>query len=271
MNEAAEIDPLLYLRPPTMDAPTAITLGRSLLAAAPAVRLESFVVARDALKTALNDLETDWNAQHDVTPAEDPRPVDQSMDNAWSCLVGRVECCSKLPVSRHPIASRAREIMDVIAPDGTAILKAKYRVQWAHLNQRLERVGKLGMTADLRSIAGDPYVDEVERCFADYGRVLGITAATPTTETSVDLRERLRAFTQRMTDYSLQVLGMMRRDEPATVKLVRDALKPIDDVRAAAASRRATTATDEPAATPVAPPQPPTPPTRPSASPAPVG
>jgi len=270
MNEAIEIDPLLYLRPPTMDVPTAITLGRSLLAAAPAVRLESFVVARDALKSSLTDLEADWNAQQDITPDEDPRPVDQSMDNAWACLVGRVECGSKLPVARHPFASRAKEIMDVIAPDGTAILKAKYRVQWAHLNQRLERVNKLGMMADLRVIAGDPYVDEVELCFADYGRVLGITAATPTTETPVDLRERLRAFTQRMTDYSLQVLGLMRRDEPATVKVVRAALKPIDDVRAAAASRR-TTATDETAAPPAAPPVAPPQPTRPSASPAPIG
>ena len=49
MSEVNDIDPILYLRPPTMDVPAAIALGHSLLAASPAVDLESFVVARYAL------------------------------------------------------------------------------------------------------------------------------------------------------------------------------------------------------------------------------
>jgi hypothetical protein len=282
MSEVNDIDPILYLRPPTMDVPAAIALGHSLLAASPAVDLESFVVARNALKSSLTDLESGWNAQADATPAEDPRPADHAMDVAWDCLVGRTQCCANLPAERYPVALRAKEILAIIAPDGTAILKETYRKEWSHIHQRLARVNKLEMMEDLRTLAGEIYVTEVNRAFTEYGRVLGITAAPTTPAATVDLRERLRAFTQRMTDYSLQVLGLARRDEPATVKVARDALKPIDDVRAAAAARRANAAatdtteapaTPKPAPAPVV--EPPTatpkPVTRPSASPAPVG
>lgn len=261
MEQDSDFDPSPYLRLPQMDVATAFALVAALVAAAPSKHPEGVSRTLDALQestTALQHAARQHAIAREKVPA-DPRVADVAMDRAWAAMVRRIEGFTALPETRTPDVARARQVLLVIAPDGLAVLKSSYRVQWSKLKTRLDDVEARGMEADLRALAGDAFVDEVRDCFEVYGEAIGITAPAEFDTSLPNLLEHMRTVAQRLQAYVIQVIAMANPEKPATVKAARVALKPIDDLRAS--QRRAAQQ-----ATPALPQNP----SRPSAAPAPT-
>ena len=256
---ADELDPALYVRPPRVDVPGGIALGHQLLAAAPETMPQQATAALTELRAAVTDLESRW-AQRDLAPrAEDPRPIDLAADNAWSCLVIRLEAAAALPPDIYPFALRARELLQLLFPDRLAFTQLHYPSQWAEAQKRINNIQAHGLDIDLDRIAGVEYLTEVRRTHERYGEIVGTSQAKDAPATLPELAEPLRRLGRAMAGYGIQMVALyFSGDEPLRAR-VRRALHPLDQYRASAARRSQASNTTEP-------PKPPTPATPPTPS-----
>jgi hypothetical protein len=94
--------------------------------------------------------------------------------------------------------------------------------------------------------------------FAAYGKALGVTEAAAGAPDLESLLPLLREVQRDIGDYAIAVLGMRVKGDAKSLAVVRAALKPIDDHRAAAARAGAVGAATpaEPAPAPDAKPAP---------------
>jgi len=227
-----ELEAATYLRGVKTDAGTTLAMIAALLAAsskvAATVKLRRTLAA---LGAAHDGLQRAWRSRQYAARALDPRPYDAALDRAWAAMVARLMAWAQLPEERSPEVARAAEVVAVVAPDGLAVLKLPYRLQWSSLKARLDEVHERGLDDALAALAGDAFVAEVRERFEDYGRVLGITEAPADEEAQVNLSALLRAAQARLNDYVIQVLATTDADDPATVRAAREALRPILETR----------------------------------------
>lgn len=245
----------VYLSRPKLDVPTTIALSYALAAAFQRSLGDDAEAALRAVQSACEALEAAWGAQQ-ALPSDDNRPTRLALVNGWSAMVNRVEQYTRLPAERHPAQPVAVQLHGLLAPDGLAVAKATSRSLWSTVKSRLQVVRREGLDDDLRRIAGAEFVDEVNVCHRELGRVLHITEASEATAPG-NLLDLLREHSQAVSDYVVQVAATVKRNDPASVKAALDALKPIDDVREMAA-RGAGAVTEaqpspQPAPQPVAP------------------
>ncbi|HEX2574567.1 MAG TPA: hypothetical protein VH877_33785 [Polyangia bacterium] len=270
-----ELDPALYVRAPRIDVPSGIALGHQLLAAAPETLSPSAQAALNELRIAVTDLEARW-AQRDLAPkAMDPRPIDLAADNAWSCLVIRLEGAAALPVEIYPFALRARELLQLLFPDRLAFTQLHYPSQWAEAQKRINNIQAHGLQIDLDRIAGPEYLAEVRRTHERYGEIVGTSQAKDAPATVPELAEPLRRLGRAMAGYGIQMVALYFSGDEPTRARVRRALLPLDQYRASAAARKTQASTDgskpSPQTTPSTPSTTPsTPPTHAAAAPAPA-
>jgi hypothetical protein len=262
---ADELDPSLYVRPPRIDVPAGIALGHQLLAAAPETMPQQPTAALNELRAAVTDLEGRW-AQRDLAPrAEDPRPIDLAADNAWSCLVVRLEGAASLPPDIYPIALRARELLQLLFPDRLAFTQLHYPSQWAEAQKRLNNIQTHSLAIDIDHIAGPEYLAEVRRTHERYGEIVGTSQAKGAPTTLPELAEPLRRLGRAIAGYGIQMVALYFSGDEPTRARVRRALHPLDHYRAAARRNQANNTNDPPK--PPAPTTTPTPSTTPATPP----
>src|SRR5262249_29973943 len=134
-----------------------------------------------------------------------------------------------------------------ISPNDRGWLNAPYQVEWAESEKRLKKIDEENFAADTEALAGPEFFLEVRRAHKAYGIALGVTK--PSQEApEVNLADPLRAVARSIARYGVAVAGMVD-DDPATLAIVRKALRPIDDFREAQA-RRSADGTDAPAPAP---------------------
>lgn len=230
-----DFDPTPYVHAPTVDAPGALALAHALLSATPKGATPEVKRATAKLKSsvaALADVTT-------ATPADKPnrRAADSAIDNAWGATHGRLVAYARLPESEYPKAARAQELVDRLFPDGLAFLQLPHKSEWTESDKRLRVIKDEKLRADVDALVGKEFLAEVERTHAIYGEVLGITKAAGETS-DVRVLEPLRAVRRAIADYALKVAAMADLEDAASVKLVKAALKPIDDQRVETASRK---------------------------------
>lgn len=233
----ASFDRSDYDHLPVLDVPAGIGLARGLLAAMPPSAPEGVDEAAAALRASADALERDWQQHLGREGKTDLRPVDTRVDNAWAAFISRIESYARLPAARYPKVIVAGRALEILAPDGLKVLKSPYLSQHAALTARLGALDEAALTAAVESIAGSEFVTEVTESLAAYGEALGVTAPRPAAPALPDLLVGLRALTLAMDDYVAQVVALVRRGRPATIKLVRDALAPIDEHRRLARGR----------------------------------
>jgi hypothetical protein len=235
-----DFDPSRYTRAPKFDVPSAIALAIKLLAAVPKHSPAAVKKAAKALRNKVIVLQSVWKARDRVEKRLDARPIDVLADNAMSRLVGRIEDYAGLPAEKYPLAGRAGVILATLFANGVSFLKSDYASQWAETQKRIERIDEENFEADINAIAGPEFLAEVRRIHKLYGEAIGVTKPrneSPVPSLSVPLRDVGAA----MTLYALQLVSVCVDEEASSEARAgaREALKPFDEFRAAAARREA--------------------------------
>src|SRR5262245_32490934 len=116
------IDPALYLRPPRLDVPSAISLGKMLKQAQPADPPAPVRRVAKRLDDAVNALEEAWREGGKAAPKEaDVRQFDRRLDNLWSAVRNRLVAFSAL-TDGEPTRERAERVAALLFPDGLSFL-----------------------------------------------------------------------------------------------------------------------------------------------------
>lgn len=231
-----DFDPTPYVRPPIMDVPSGIALGTALLSASPKSPPSHVRKAEKKLSAALNNLKNAWQQSLSASKTPDKRPADIRADNAWGALFDRLDAYARLPHDEYPAAHRAAQLLTIVFPDGLAFLTSTYNAQWAEAENRLALISAQQLGPELVSIAGPEFFDELQKSHALYGQALGITQPLKSPE-PLNLSSPLRALGKAIVQYAIQIVAMFDEAE-STQAIVRHALRPIDEHRAAQAEKR---------------------------------
>ena len=251
-----DFDPTPYVRPPIIDVASGVALATSLLNAVPKDPPESMRKAAQKVRKTTLALQQAWAKSDESGAPLDRRKADMRTDNAWGIFLDRLEAYASLPVEHYPKAARARALIDAISPE-RAWLKLMYEAQWAESDRRLEKIDSQGLAADVDALAGPEFLAEVRSAHKAYGLALGITK--PRVEVpEVNLAEPLRELARAIGRYGLIVAGLVD-DHPASLELVKKALRPIDEYRESQARRSRAGAAGSPEKPPVATPTTPLP------------
>jgi hypothetical protein len=234
-------DPTLYARAPSLDVPSAVALGVSLISALPKEAPPEVIGSARKMRTSIVALQSAWARQPDR--AVDRRPADQASDAAWAAFDARLDGYASLPAERHPEAARATEIRATLLPDGLGFLKLPYPSQWAEQERRLQVIDARGMAPEIDEICGPAFLQEIRATHAAYGEALGITSPSPRPP-SQSLTEPLREAQRAIARY-LRKVSSMGEDGDEAAAMARRALAPVDAFRAAAQRRAAPVSEDD--------------------------
>lgn len=235
------LDPRIYSTVPRFDVRAGIALGRAMLTAAPGA--PNAIVKRELerFRMALGTLEAAWQPVSTIAaPAVDRRAADQALDGAWGGLHARLAAWDRLSGAAHPEVDRATTLRTTVFPTGLSFLTLPYDRQWAESQRRLDHIDAGGLAAEMDALCGPAFLTAVRTAHAQYGIVLGITEAAPEpTDVPVSLREPFAAFRNALTRYVQKLVGTLDDEDPAAVRTVKAAVRPLDDYRATVASRAA--------------------------------
>lgn len=231
-------DVTAYVRPPVLKVAGAVGLATALLHAIPRDAPPPVRAAAKKLRARAAALQEAWRGAERVSRAEDPRPADQAIDNAWGALYARLEAYASLDRERVPRAARAAELLTALFPDGLSFLKLPYAEEWSESKKRLDRVASDALDKDLDALAGKEFLEEVRAAHERYGKAIGITAPRAAVDAPASLVEPLREVSRAIAAYAVQVVAAAQQsDDEATTSGLLRALRPIDDHRADGARR----------------------------------
>ena len=233
-------DALAYTTVPQISAPDTIALLQSLITAGKeAAKHDKVKIVLTSARDAGEVLQAEY-----FTPATQPVSIsklaDGRIDRAWGAVDARILTAYEL---EDETAAAARALRLVLFPDGLGFLRARYPVQWAEGQAILARVAKGENSTLLERLVGKEYVDLVMKRQAEYGDAIGITATTPEATLS-ELGEALRKTREAIGRYA-RVLSTFVELGEVTEAHALAALKPIDDAREGARSRRTQAEVDE--------------------------
>lgn len=229
-----EFDPTPYLRPPSIDVQAGLSLSVALLRAMPKPPNEGVRKAAVKLRAAAVELQDAWKRGTSTATPGEKRMADIAIDNAWSALHARLDAYASLPQTHWPKAARAAELIAILFPDGLAFITLPYAEEWAEGDKRLGLIDERGLGTDIDALAGSEFLAEVRRAQARYADVLNVHK--PVGGAGGDLTDPLRALGRAIATYALQVVAMSD-GSPSSIRIVRQVLKPIDDLRAVASRR----------------------------------
>lgn len=230
------INPLDYLPPPRTNVAGGISLAHGLYAATPKNPNEALSRLAADLKARADLLETAWTAREKAErsrEASEAKPADLRLDAAVRGLYNRILAATDLS-PELPEQSVAEKLLKALFGDGLGWLTLRYDEEWAHVAKLLKRIDDEGHAADLDTIAGPVYLAELRRAYERYGEVLGKTQPKPAYEAEpANMLDGLKELSRVIGSYTLQVLAMADETKPETLEVVRNALRPIDEYRAA--------------------------------------
>lgn len=235
VSVADDFDPAQYARLPRFDVVAGIALCRQLVTTLNALTPEDARSLRrgtERLQQEAEALQQVWLAQHSGGVTPEPAPVDQMADTAWRLLHDRLLAYATLPPELHPEAVRAAEILGLLFPTGLAFLALDYEQQWREADGRIQLAASKGLIGDIHRLAGTAFWVEIERCHQLYGRAIG-TAVPAIASPPTPISTPLRAMTQALLALCAQLVALYFTGDGQQRKLVRFALRPLDEFRAA--------------------------------------
>jgi hypothetical protein len=240
MADTKAFDPNQYLRTPRLDLPQAFSLAIALLHALPKEASAGSRRAAKALRAATVALKQLWSARErslSTVKTVDKVAADNRIDVAWGALKMRVSACAMLPEAASPLVVLAESLETQLFSRGMSFLKAAMEAEWAVSDEMLTRIDKDGLAATIDAVAGPEYLVEIRAAHIAYGEALGLTKAHVAPEDVSTLLEPLRAVISAIGDYALQIVASVDREDPASIKVAKNALLPMDRYRENAARR----------------------------------
>ncbi|MEX1363066.1 MAG: hypothetical protein AB1Z98_08065 [Nannocystaceae bacterium] len=231
------IDPEPYVRAPRLAVDTGLSLAKKLLQVVPSKPSAGVQQGAELIADAVAALETAWHANGKAQPARSARPADLRLDRAWGAVNARLVAWTIFP-SDDPDHETSRSLAERLFPTGLDFLRLPYLAEHAQSERRLRIIDDEGLRPDLDHLVGEVFMEELSQAHADYGDALGITKATATTTPEQRLDEPLRMLSQSIVAYAMQLIAFAALP-PGHVEEVQRALRPIDELRAAAGRRSA--------------------------------
>lgn len=234
-------DPSIYTRAPLINRASGIALAQTLLEAMPKGAPAHVKKAAERLRRAAEDAQAAWAQRQRGTnqpSEEDTRAVDQEADSSWSGLRLRLQGYASLPPQRYPAAKRALELLYILfGTDGLSFLKEQYPIQWANMDTLLKRIEADGLDKEIDQLCGKEFLQQIRDVHPRYAKMVQ-SMLRREDASGPDLRENLRAISRAVVDYASKVVALVDGDDPESIAMVRAALRPIEQHRELAASRR---------------------------------
>ena len=240
------IDPEPYIRAPRFAVDTGLSLTKMLLRHVPKRPSAGVVMGAQLLAASVTALEKAWQAQGQPQPARSARAADTRLDRAWGAVHDRLRAWSIFPAD-DPDHASSKVIAERLFPTGLDFLTLQFLAEHAQSDKRIKIIEAEGLRAPLDHLVGEVFMDELYAAHEAYGDALGITKAKPDdAKGSPSLDEPLRVLSQSVVAYTLQIVAFAAL-RAENVEPARQALRPIDEYRAAS-SRRGSGTSKEPAA-----------------------
>jgi hypothetical protein len=228
------IDPEPYIRAPRFAVDTGLSLAKMLLRNVPKKPSAGVVMGATLLAGSVTTLEAAWQAHGKAQPPRNARPADLRVDRAWGAVHDRLRAWSIFPPD-DPDHVTSKAIADRLFSTGLDFLTLQFLAEHAQSELRIKIIESEGLRADLDHLVGDVFMDELLAAHEAYGDALGITKPTAAAPVQA-LDEPLRALSQSIVAYALQIIAFAAL-QPGNVEPARQALRPIDEFRAAASRR----------------------------------
>lgn len=238
------IDPEPYIRAPRLAVDTGLSLAKMLLRNVPKKPSAGVVMGAELLAGSVNTLESAWQAQGKAQPARNARPADIRLDRAWGAVHDRLRAWTIFPPD-DPDHASSKSIAERLFPTGLDFLTLPFLAEHAQSELRIKIIEAEGLRADLDHLVGEVFMEELLAAHEAYGDALGISKATAPATPVQSLDEPLRALSQSIVAYALQIIAFASLP-PGNVEAARKALRPIDEFRAAASRRGSGASKDEP-------------------------
>jgi hypothetical protein len=148
------------------------------------------------------------------------------------------------PSATSPASSKA--IGERLFPTGLDFLTLQFLAEHAQSDKRIKIIEAEGLRPALDHLVGEVFMEELLAAHAAYGEALGITKAKGgDAKPAPALDEPLRALSQSVVAYALQIVAFAAL-KAENVEPARQALRPIDEYRAAVSRRANGTSKDQP-------------------------
>ncbi|HEU4410872.1 MAG TPA: hypothetical protein VFS43_36805 [Polyangiaceae bacterium] len=239
--------PIDLVTVPRTSAASALALGTALLAAArkkdslPQV----FAAPLEQLTKEHGELRTSRQYQREgrALDAAAATAADQQLDSTWSGFHGFLTGWTKLPSTPEGVAKgrMAREVIELVFPEGLRFLNLPYREQWGESQTRLDRLGEPAIAERVSALGGEPFVRAIEAAHAEYGAALHVTEPEANPTPQVKVREPLDNFWEAVRSYALRVSNYLdeNKHDPEAQKLGYALLKPLATWKSAGVGRKA--------------------------------
>lgn len=229
------LDPALYTRAPIITIASGLSLADTLVASCPKVMPAHVKKACKKLKETAESARAAWTEQHreaGQVADTDGRDLDQEADTTCWALRMRVAACALLPAARYPLATRAAEInATLFGAEGLEFTKKPYVIQLQAMKRLLQRIDEDGLQKDIDTIAGPDYLAQLRHVVPRYEQMVQGMFKRSDPE-GATLLDHTRALQRSIVDYATKLCGLADEDEPATITMGREALRPIEVHRA---------------------------------------
>lgn len=246
-----------YAHAPPISVGNGVTLCRALVRACPDSAPANVKKARKSLEATADEAEAELTARNRALgayPEEDSRALDNLADRAWGALRMRIDAMAMLDPSEFPLVSDAVELGARLFPSGTGFLSLDYAQQATAMSAELRLVDEDGLGKRIDKVAGPQFLAAVRGIQPRYERMVQERMRRDAA-TGQNLLETARELQAAIADYAQKVVGMVDRDDPDTVAVVREMLRPIDAFREAMSRAPAAEPEADAQPTPPAPPK----------------
>ncbi|MDP3220849.1 MAG: hypothetical protein Q8S73_42585, partial [Deltaproteobacteria bacterium] len=239
------IDASNYTSVPRINAQSGVGLTRAMLVALPKDPAAPVKHAARAARAAAVKLQAANGAAAEAASADtsprNARVIDNEADALHGAVLRRLADHALLAGHDDGLAASIATLKRALYPDGGDFLRGDMLTQWQATEEWYERLVADGREKALRAAVGDAFVDALAAVHAEYGTVVGTTAAQRRVPAKVDLATPLAALAERLQDLALQLVALANDggasdDHRAAA---REALAPIDRHRASNARRGA--------------------------------
>lgn len=170
-----------------------------------------------------------------VQPPEEgsSRDVDIAADSAWSAMRDMLDALARLP-EKYERAKKAKWLLATLFPEGTAFLKLSYGAQAVRMDVILKRIDKENLGKTLDAVLGPELLQEVRAIQPRYEAM--VKRRLKEMGPASNLMDHVRAIQRVIVEYATAVASTVDSDDPASVVLAREALRPIENHRDQTAS-----------------------------------
>lgn len=229
---------------PRLDAGSAIAVGTSIRTAFEATKKpslpKSIHTAANRLFAAHADLRIEFAARITETAAssDELRAADSELDACWAALYGLLGAYARLPLPSKEQAKTAgaSRVLNAVFTSGLKFTQLPYKLQWVESQARLDLLNDKRHSADIKALGGELFLTTLRASHQRYGDLQGLTKES-TSETAVDLRGKLSAFSDALRNYVVKVSALADEDDSASEDVVDKLLAPLQSWQTLGASR----------------------------------